>query len=86
MDRAIYEIVFSRDDDVNRIVGFELVYINPTGLKFKRNQVSQRVPQEVAEEQECAQKINFEKSELVVFSPPKDESVNHNREASFVAA
>lgn len=70
MDRAIYEIVLLEDDNANRVVGFELAYIDPMNVKSKRGQMSQRVPRKVAEEHNCPENISFEKSELVVFKPP----------------
>ncbi len=70
MDRAIYEIVFSEDDKAKQIAGFELDYVDPTSVRVKRGQISQRLPRKFAEEHNYPENISFEKSDLVIFEPP----------------
>jgi hypothetical protein len=70
VDRAIYEIVLLEDDSAKRVVGFELAYIDPANIKSMRGRVSQQIPRKIADEQNCAENISFEQSELLIFEPP----------------
>jgi hypothetical protein len=71
MDRAIYEVVPLQGEHENRVVGFELAYINPVTVELERGRVRQRVPREVADRRECPENISFDQSELIIFEPPK---------------
>ena len=70
--KAVFEIVFLRDQQSNDLMGCDLFEINVRSLVFSREHVAQKVPAEVAAERNVSTIIELDLSRLAIFSLPRE--------------
>ncbi len=71
-EKAVFEIVLLRDPKTNELLGCDLFEINVRTLTFKKNQVSQRVPSQIAAERNVPTIIDLDTERLAIFSLPPE--------------
>lgn len=69
-DRFTYEIAYLEERETQSPVGFELVWINQNQLVEKGGQIFQRVPPDVANEENVSEMILLPKEDIIEFRPP----------------
>jgi hypothetical protein len=71
-EKAIYEIVYLEEPETEKIIGFELAFVNQKQVIEVHGQPYQIVPAEVAKERHLPELIPLLREELIVFKPPRD--------------
>jgi hypothetical protein len=74
--RAIYEIVYLRDDD-GQIVELEFAYVRPRSITIDGDGYIQRVPEDLAQQWDVPTEIHGLAGDLMILTPPIDGEAIH---------
>ena len=69
--KAAYEIVYLSAPTSDVIVGFQLVYIHPLSVMWRRGKLVQYVPADIARERNVMQFLELLPEEILLFIPPE---------------
>jgi hypothetical protein len=74
--RAVYEIVYLRDDD-GELAELEFAYVPPRSITVDGSRYLQRVPEELAQQWEVPAEIRGPANDLMILTPPIDPQSIH---------